>query len=185
MSTTAVGNLAGIAPLIGSTIGTLTAGWACDKIVGDLALRNRGMYEPEFRLLIIIPAFITMAIGGLGLGAAIDKGLSPVTCGVFMAILNFAVGAGCTGVVAYTNDVCGQRSGKAFGLAMIIKSAFAFGLTFVFNDYHTAAGPLVVFSNFMALTLGIMLTTVPMYISGRRIRSWAGTTTALTFSGPK
>ncbi|KAF7883689.1 uncharacterized protein EAF02_005609 [Botrytis sinoallii] len=185
MSTTAVGNLAGIAPLIGSTIGTLTAGWACDKIVGYLALRNRGMYEPEFRLLIIIPAFITMAVGGFGLAAAIDKGLSPVTCGVFMAILNFAVGAGCTGVVAYTNDVCGQRSGEAFGLAMIIKSAFAFGLTFAFNDYYTTAGPLVFFSTFTALTLGIMLTTVPMYIFGKRIRSWADTTTALTFSGPK
>ncbi|THV50301.1 hypothetical protein BGAL_0156g00090 [Botrytis galanthina] len=185
MSTTAVGNLAGIAPLIGSTMGTLTAGWACDKIVGYLALRNHGMYEPEFRLLIIIPAFITMAIGGFGLAAAIDKGLSPITCGVFMAILNFAVGAGCTGVVAYTNDVCGQRSGEAFGLAMIIKSAFAFGLTFVFNDYYTAAGPLVFFSTFTALTLGIMLTTVPMYIFGKRIRSWADTTTALTFSGPK
>ncbi|KAK6598075.1 major facilitator superfamily transporter [Botrytis cinerea] len=185
MSTTAVGNLAGIAPLIGSTIGTLTAGWACDKIVGYLALRNRGMYEPEFRLLIIIPAFIAMAIGGFGLGAAIHKELSPVTCGVFMAILNFAVGAGCTGVVAYTNDVCGQRSGEAFGLAMIIKSAFAFGLTFVFNDYYSAAGPLKYFSTFTALTLGIMLTTIPMYVFGKRIRAWADTTTALTFSGPR
>ncbi|KAF7881308.1 hypothetical protein EAF00_011981 [Botryotinia globosa] len=185
MGTTAVRNLAGIAPLIGSTIGTLTAGWACDKVVGYLALRNCGMYEPEFRLLIIIPAFITMAIGGFGLAAAIDKGLSPITCGVFMAILNFAVGAGCTGVVTYTNDVCGQRSGEAFGLAMIIKSAFAFGLTFVFNDYYTAAGPFVFFSTFTALTLGLMLTTIPMYIFGKRIRSWADTTTALTFSEPK
>ncbi|KAJ8062321.1 hypothetical protein OCU04_008868 [Sclerotinia nivalis] len=119
MSTTAVGNLAGIAPLIGSTIGTLTGGWSCDKVAGYLALRNRGVYEPEFRLLIIIPAFVAMAIGGFGLGAAIDKGLSPVTCGVFMAILNFAVGAGCTGVVAYTNDVCSQRSSEAFGLTMV------------------------------------------------------------------
>ncbi|TGO66105.1 hypothetical protein BOTNAR_0068g00190 [Botryotinia narcissicola] len=185
MSTTAVGNLVGIAPLIGSTIGTLTAEWACDKVVGYLALRNRGMYESEFRLLIIIPAFISMAIGGFGLAAAFDKGLSPITCGVFMAILNFAVGAGCTGVVAYTNDVRGQRSGEAFGLAMIIKSAFAFGLTFVFNDYYTAAGPLVFFSTFTSLTLGIMLTTVLMYIFGKRIRSWADTTTSLTFSGPK
>ncbi|TGO91132.1 hypothetical protein BPOR_0038g00180 [Botrytis porri] len=143
MSITAVGNLAGIARLIGSTVGTLTAGWACDKIVGYLALRNRGMYEPEFRFLIIIPAFITMAIGGFGLGAAIDESLLPVACGVFMAISNFAVGAGCTGVVAYTNDVCGQRPSEAFGLAMVVKSAFVFGLTFVFNDYYTAAGPLV------------------------------------------
>ncbi|TGO53192.1 hypothetical protein BCON_0128g00200 [Botryotinia convoluta] len=90
MSTTAVGNLAGIAPLIGSTIGTLTAGWACDKIVGYLALRNRGMYEPDFRLLIIIPAFITIAIGGFGLGAAIDEGLSPVTIILQPALLYFS-----------------------------------------------------------------------------------------------
>ncbi|CAD6447341.1 d0a6747b-f890-49a7-bdcd-d8d7fae8ca31 [Sclerotinia trifoliorum] len=121
MSTTAVRNLAGIAPLIGSTIGMLTGGWSCDRVAGYLALRNR--------------AFVAMAIGGFGLGAAIDRGLSPVTCGVFIAILNFAVG---------------QRCGEVFGLAMIIKSAFAFGLIFVFNGYYSAAGPLIFFSTFTA-----------------------------------
>jgi len=114
LSTSSVGNLAGIAPL-----GTLSAGWACDKTAEYLALRNRGIYEPEFRLLIILPAFITMAIGGFGLGGAINNNLSAVTCGVFLAIINFSVGVGCTGIITYTNDVCGQKSGEAFGLAMV------------------------------------------------------------------
>jgi hypothetical protein len=124
MSTTSVGNLSGIAPFIGSTLRTFITEWAYDKIAEYLASRNDGVYEPEFRLFIIIPAFAAIAVGGFGLGAAIDKALPAVTCGVYLAIINFSVGAGCTGIVTYTNDVCNHRAGEAFGLAMVGQPLF-------------------------------------------------------------
>lgn len=102
---TAVGNLVGVAPLIGAALGTLFGGWSSDEVAKVLALRNNGVYEPEFRLLVIIPAFVTIVIRGFGLGGAISSELSPVICGVFLAFINFAVGIGCTGIVSYTNDV--------------------------------------------------------------------------------
>ncbi|KAL4877960.1 major facilitator superfamily domain-containing protein [Aspergillus karnatakaensis] len=173
MTTVAIGNLTGIAPFIGSALGTIVGGWLCDALGRVFSSRNGGVYEPEFRLLVMPLATITMAAGSFGLGEAIENGAEPVVCGVFMAILNFAIGVGCTGIVAYTNDVCGQAAGDAFGLAMVVKSAFAFGLSFVFNDFLARSGPLVFFSTFGALTVGVMLTTIPLYVYGKRIRAWA------------
>jgi MFS family permease len=119
MDTIAVGNLSGVAPFIGSALGTVTAGWFCDFSATYLAKKNHGTYEPEFRLLVIFPAAIAMAIGSFGLGAAIHNGISAFVCGVFMAIINFAVGLGCTGIVSYTNDACGEKASDAFGIAMV------------------------------------------------------------------
>ncbi|KAL4752705.1 major facilitator superfamily domain-containing protein [Aspergillus terricola var. indicus] len=166
MSTVAVGNLTGIAPLIGSALETVLSGWLCDLCSRSMASRNGGVHEPEFRLPVILPATVATAAGTFGLGAAMAHGLSPVACGVLMAILNFAVGMGCTGIVAYTNDVCGERAADGFGLAMVAKIAFAFGLTFVFNDFVAESGLLVFFST-GAISAGVMLTTVPLYFWGK------------------
>jgi MFS family permease len=173
MSTVAVGNLAGIAPLIGSALGTMIGGFLCDLSSKSLAGKNDGIYEPEFRLPVMLPAALTMLAGAFGLGAATQYGLSAEICGVFMAILNFGVGMACTGIVAYTNDACGQRAGDCFGLAMVAKSAFAFGLSFVFNNFIDKSGPLIFFSTFGALSLAVMLTTIPLFIWGKQIRAWA------------
>jgi MFS family permease len=119
LSPTSIGNLIGIAPLIGAALGTFFGGWASDFVSQALAVRNKGIYEPEFRLLVIVPALVTMIIGGFGLGAAVHNGLSPIICGLFLAFINFSVGVGCTSIVAYTNDVCQHKAGEAFGLAMV------------------------------------------------------------------
>jgi hypothetical protein len=173
MSTVAVGNLTGIAPLIGSALGTVIGGFLCDRSSKLMAAKNGGIYEPEFRLPVMLPATLAMAAGAFGLGAATQYGLSTVVCGVFMAILNFAVGMGCTGIVAYTNDACGQRAGDCFGLAMVAKSAFAFGLSFIFNDFVAKSGTLIFFSTFGAVSVAVMLTTIPLFFCGKQIRAWA------------
>lgn len=119
MSPIGVGNLVGIAPLIGAILGTILGGRLCDDISKLMAKRNGGIFEPEFRLVIMVPFLITMIIGSFGLGEAVHRGLSPIICGVFLAFLNFSVGIGCTGIVAYSNDVCTNKPGEVFGIAMV------------------------------------------------------------------
>lgn len=131
MSPSAVGNLVGIAPLIGSLLGCLAGGSLSDWIARVMTRHNAGVYEPEYRLTLMLPSIILMAIGSFGLGESVESGKSALVDGVSFALINAAVGLGCTCVVAYTNDTAKQRAGEAFGLAMLIKSAYAFGLTFV------------------------------------------------------
>lgn len=173
MSTVAVGNLTGIAPLVGSALGTVIGGYLCDLSSKSMAGKNAGIYEPEFRLPVMLPATLAMVVGAFGLGAATQYGLSAVVCGIFMAILNFAVGMGCTGIVTYTSDACGPRAGDCFGLAMVAKSAFAFGLSFVFNKFVVKSGALIFFSTFGAVSVAVMLTNILLFIWGKQIREWA------------
>jgi MFS family permease len=116
---TQVGLVIGIAPLVGSALGTLISGWMSDLAAHYMSAFNGGLYEPEFRLVVIVPSAITMAVGAFGLGDAIEHAKSTMVCCIFLALINFGVGAGCTGIVTYTNDVCMDRAGNAFGLAMV------------------------------------------------------------------
>jgi MFS family permease len=171
LSTIAVGNVVGITPLIGSPLGCVLGGWCCDWTGERMARSNNGIYEPEFRLPVIIPSLVATIVGAFGLGAAIHNGLSVIATAKFLAILNFAIGLACTGIVSYTNDACRSRAGEAFGIAMVIKSAYAFGLTFVLNDYYTTHGALVFSSTFGGVTVGVTLLTIPMYLFGKKIRA--------------
>lgn len=173
MSATAVGNLVGIAPLIGSVLGCLIGGTLSDLISQMTAKRNNGVFEPEFRLIICLISLVTITIGTFGLGEAIERGFDAIITGVLLAILNFAVGVGCTAIVTYLNDTCQHRSGEAFGLAMLVKSAFAFGLSFVVNDYYAAKGPRVFFITFGAMSVGLTMLTLPLYVWGKQIRAWS------------
>jgi hypothetical protein len=55
----------------------------------------------------------------------------------------------------------------------LVKSAFAFGLTFMLNDYYANHGPRVFFFTWGGLTVGVTLFTIPLYVFGKRIRAWA------------
>ncbi|KAF2997883.1 hypothetical protein E8E13_003802 [Curvularia kusanoi] len=174
MEPSQVGILIGVAPLIGSAIGTIFAGWMSDLVANFLSARNNGVFEPEYRLTAMIPCLIGVAVGAFGLGVAIQEGLAPIVCGVFLACLNFGVGCGCTAIVAYTNDVCMSHSGEVFGLAMLAKSAFAFGISFMLNEFYAQQGPTVFFSVWGVLSTVGCLATIPMFVLGKRCRALMG-----------
>ncbi|WYZ36194.1 hypothetical protein EsH8_XI_000077 [Colletotrichum jinshuiense] len=183
LSPSDVGILIGVYPLVGSVVGTIFAGWAADLAATFLSSRNYGLYEPEFRLLVMLPSVIGFAVGAFGLGIAIRDGLSTAICGAFLAFISFGVGTGCTCIVSYTNDVCMEKSGNVFGLAMgnqanavgkLTKSAFAFGLTFMLNNYYASNGPVIFFSTWGGLSVAGCVATIPMYVFGKRIRAFWG-----------
>ena len=133
MESSLIGNLVGIASLIGSTLAAPLVGWALDYFSSALATRTKGVFELEFRLPLIIPFVVIITIGTFGLGATIDRGLRPVVCSVFLAILNFGIGLNAIVYVSYSNEIAQHRAGEALDVAMLVKSLFAFGISFVAN----------------------------------------------------
>ena len=77
-------------------IANIIGGPLCDYIARVMTKRNGGVYEPEFRLLLMIPAVIIGSIGYFGFGWSIQNGdpwIVPVILygltgmgGVFLAI---------------------------------------------------------------------------------------------------
>jgi len=54
-------------------IGNATGGPICDYLAKFMTKRNGGVYEPEFRLLLMIPAVIIGSIGYFGFGWSIEE----------------------------------------------------------------------------------------------------------------
>ena len=63
-----------VSPFVGGVFGTAVAGQLSDVAVRAMARRNAGVYEPEFRLVMMIPVAICTVLGLMGFGwSARDK----------------------------------------------------------------------------------------------------------------
>lgn len=96
----------------------------------------------------------------------------PVPVIVCMGMINLGVQLGTSAVVTYVCDSHREQSAEAFAIMNFIKNMFAFGLTFYVNDWIAGQGVRDCFFVIGGITIGCFLTTIPMYIFGKRARSW-------------
>lgn len=132
-SVTQVGaiNMAGF---IGSLLGTFLSQWLSDYLATLMAKRNNGVYEPEFRLVIMFPYIILAVAGLVAFGASVtnqDPWPVPVVVGFGMFALGTQLGA--TGVVTYINDCYRDKAPEALAGPVALKNIFTFALTFYIN----------------------------------------------------
>ncbi|KAL6410889.1 putative mfs transporter [Ilyonectria robusta] len=96
----------------------------------------------------------------------------PVPIIVCMGLINLGVQLGTTGLVAYVSDCHRQQAAEAFAVMNFIKNMFAFGMTFYANDWIATQGVKDCFFVIGGITVGVVLLTVPMYVFGKRARSF-------------
>jgi hypothetical protein len=94
----------------------------------------------------------------------------PVVAG--LGLINFGIQLGTTGVVSYVVDCHREKAGEAFAAMNFVKNMFAFGLTNYLNNWLAEQGTRNVFFVIGGITGAVSLTTIPMYIWGKRARSW-------------
>jgi hypothetical protein len=96
----------------------------------------------------------------------------PIPVIVCMGLINLGVQLGTTAVVTYVSDSHREESAEAFAIMNFIKNMFAFGLTFYANNWITVQGVRDAFFVIGGTTVAVTLTTIPMYIFGKKARSW-------------
>lgn len=96
----------------------------------------------------------------------------PVPVIVCLGLINFGVQLGTTGVVTYVVDCHREQAAEAFALMNFVKNFFAFGLTFYCNDWIAVQGVRDCFFVLGGITAAVVLTTFPMYVYGKKARSW-------------
>jgi hypothetical protein len=134
---------------------------------------NMTVIEPEFRLPIMLTYLLFTATGFFAWGQASYAQLPwPVPVIVGLGLINFGIQLGTTGVVSYVVDCHREKAGEAFAAMNFVKNLFAFGLTMYLNDWITTQSVRNVFFTIGGITVGVSLLTVPMYIWGKRARSW-------------
>lgn len=162
-----------ISPFIGGILGTAVAGKVSDIIVKAMSRRNGGVYEPEFRLVMAIPVAISTCIGLMGFGWSAAEKDSWIVPTVFFGLISFGSSLGSTTSITFAVDSYRMYAGESLVTLNFAKNVFH-GLVFslFFNHWLEADGSKKVFQTIGGIQLACLLTTIPMYIYGKRARMW-------------
>ena len=162
-----------LSPFIGGVLGTAVAGRVSDVIVRFMSRHNGGVYEPEFRLVMAIPVMIATCIGLMGFGWSAEERDNWAVPTVFFGVISFGCSLGSTTSITFAVDSYRQYAGEALVTLNFSKNVFH-GLVFslFFNKWLESDGSKEVFLAIGGIQIACLLTTVPMYIYGKRARMW-------------
>jgi len=162
-----------LSPFIGGVLGTAVAGKVSDIIVRFMARRNGGVYEPEFRLVMALPVAISTAIGLMGFGWSAEERDRWIVPTIFFGIISFGCSLGSTTAITFCVDSYRQYAGEALVTLNVGKNIFH-GLVFslFFPAWLEHDGSKNVFLAIGGIQIACLLTTIPMYIYGKRARMW-------------
>lgn len=116
-------------PVVGGTLGCLLCGWIADPIAKWITRKNSGVYEPEFRLVLIIGVVIFSALGYFLFGNLISEGKSPAGMAAVWSIIIVTVQFVAMTVGTYMVDAYRDISVEIFVIAMIFKNFLFFGFS--------------------------------------------------------
>ncbi|KAL4941624.1 hypothetical protein BDV06DRAFT_194032 [Aspergillus oleicola] len=162
-----------ISPFVGGLLGTAVAGKISDVIVRYMTRRNGGVYEPEFRLVMAIPIAISTTIGLMGFGWSAQERDAWIVPTIFFGLVSFGCCLGSTTSITFCVDSYRQYAGEALVTLNWSKNVFH-GLIFSLFvvDWMEVDGARLVFVALGVIQLGLLLSSIPMYIYGKRARMW-------------
>jgi hypothetical protein len=180
-----------ISPFVGGVLGTAVAGRVSDIIVRYMTRRNGGIYEPEFRLVMAIPVALSTAAGLMGFGWSVQEKDAWIVPTIFFGIISFGCSLGSTTSITFCVDSYRQYAGEAlvtlnFSKSMSFSALFLLsrltlmiadvfhGLIFslFIVDWLKSDGARTVFIAIGGIQIACLLTSIPMYIFGKRARMW-------------
>ncbi|KAL4783721.1 major facilitator superfamily domain-containing protein [Aspergillus varians] len=161
-----------ISPLIGTILGSVVGGKISDILACIAAYRNKGIYEPEFRLVMLIPAIITATIGLGGYGWSIAIHTHWIVPTVCFGLIYFGCILGSTIAVTYCLDCHKSCAIEAQVVLSMFKNTHAFVFSLFIVDWVKASGPRDTYLTIAGIHLAFLLMTVPMYFYGKSVRRW-------------
>ncbi|KAH7379889.1 serine/threonine kinase 16 [Cadophora sp. MPI-SDFR-AT-0126] len=160
-----------LGPFVGGVIALLLFGAVTDPLIMFMTRRNKGVYEPEYRLLIGILGLVSGA-GLFGYGYVTQNAGSPYVAATLHGIVLFGVMAELVSTSAYALDAYRDMSNEIFIMGMLVKNFLLYGFTYFINDWLARSGPKEVFFVFGGTGFGIMIGMPIMYVFGKKYRSF-------------
>ncbi|EKD11872.1 uncharacterized protein L3040_009045 [Drepanopeziza brunnea f. sp. 'multigermtubi'] len=159
---------------LGAVGGFIIAGALADWSAKYMTRKNNGIYEPEFRIVLVIPQLVIGCSGLFLFGITADRLIE------FSWVLPvFAFGLEVAGMVIgavaaslYIVDAHRDIAIEAFTCILIFKNFFTFGLTFSAYDWLVEAGIYKTFMWISSVQIVICMLSVPMYVLGKKNRAF-------------
>lgn len=167
-TTSAIG-LTVLSPFIGNIIGNFIPGPVADWLVTYMAGKNGGIYEPEFRNILCIPALITGAAGFWGFGLSIHYRIHWFAPIFFFGLSAFAGAIMSLVSNTYLLDCHRKHAQDAYAAVTLVKAVSSFALSFFVNDWLAKHGPINVFFVIGSIHVVGCLYGVFLYMYGKRV----------------
>lgn len=160
---------------LGALIGFALTGLISDWSANALTRWNNGVYEPEFRMVLVIPQMVFGGAGIIGFGwtSADSERYRWIWPDFFFALVVIGMVCGAVGSALYIVDAHRSLSIEAFTCNLVFKNLFSFALTFKGFDWLVKAGSIkTVFVAVGIAQIAVCALTIPMYIFGKKNRSF-------------
>ncbi|KAL4951206.1 major facilitator superfamily domain-containing protein [Aspergillus filifer] len=159
---------------IGAMVGLFLSGLLSDFMNHAMIRLNRGRYEPEFRILLVIFQLIFCGIGMYGFGITANNaahyGWLPPD--VFFGCVVVGMVMGAVASALYIVDAHREIVIEAFTCMLIFKNIFSFVLTFYTYDWLVKSYVRKPFMAISSIQVAICVLSIPMYIFGKWNRSF-------------
>lgn len=159
-------------PLLGAAlIFNPLAGFLADFVAKWMAKRNNGIFEPEYRLTMMLVATPLATAAFLGFGHGVQDGAKLWVLLVWGTLMSVSVPFANAASFTYVIDCHPKDANQAFVTINFVKAVMIFvGTTFA-NSLYFKFGPRVLFDGIMLINFTLCLLTIPAYVYGKRFRS--------------
>ncbi|KAF4634489.1 hypothetical protein G7Y89_g3610 [Cudoniella acicularis] len=147
--------------------GTLISGYCADFVVQFMTRHNNGVYEPEFRLVLMLVAASLSSIAYVGFGYSVSAGANIVIPISFLGVQTFAVPFATSSMFTYVMDCHASHAAQAFVTMNFIKAAVSFVMSDFVNGWFASSGAKSVFVTIAVANLAVSGASIPM-----RVRGW-------------
>ncbi|BFZ53282.1 hypothetical protein PYCC9005_000305 [Savitreella phatthalungensis] len=153
-----------------SFFGHIVSGFLSDALAKRLTRRNRGVFEPEFRLWLMLPQFLASTIGFFLFGWA-TGGQKPLWMALAgHALVAFSGPFGSLASFGYIVDTLEKVNQEAIVASFAVRAVFMLILADVVNGWIERSGSTRVFFILGSVNAIVSLSTIPFYIFGKRLR---------------
>ncbi|KAK5459731.1 hypothetical protein LTS15_003860 [Exophiala xenobiotica] len=172
LSATGVGNLF-LGPFAGGVIATVVLALIYDPIIRTCARKNNGVYEPEYRLVIIVFGLVGGA-GMMGWGILCENHATVYATAALHGLVLFGIMFVVIAASAYGLDAYRDISSDIFVAGIIYKNFLFYGFSNFVSSWVASVGPSQVFYVLGGLNLAMVCLTPLIFVFGKRYRSfWA------------
>jgi MFS family permease len=160
-----------LGPFVGGLLAMLLFGAITDPIMMYMTRRNKGVYEPEYRLLISVLG-VASGAGLFGYGYVTQNSGSPYVAATVHGVIIFGVMALIVATSSYALDAYRDMNNEIFIMGMMSKNFLLYGFTYFINNWLARTGPQHVFNIFGVTGFAVMVGLPIMYVFGKKYRSY-------------
>ncbi|QIW95450.1 hypothetical protein AMS68_000968 [Peltaster fructicola] len=159
---------------VGALVGFILSGVLADSSTKWLCKMNNGVFEPEFRMVLVIPQMFFGCIGlfGFGYASANTAVYGWVLPDVFFGFVTCGMVLGAVASALYIVDAHADIEVEGFTCLLIFKNMLTFVITFYAFDWYSQSGIYKLMYSSGAVQVGILSLTIPMYIFGKKNRAF-------------